>query len=233
MKVSSQSSLYCHLYLDKSKGIFKTLKLSLPDLSLNIESLKLKIQGLVSELNKVILFLNQNETDSTKFKLLNISKTISSPAITNKSKTSSFFEEKDDIYCKVEVEIKPAKIMINSSVDELQFKTLTKYSYYEATKKVIKVLIDLPGVHTVPKENIISKFETRSIELKIIGLNGKKFDKQLGLNYYFGVPNTHCPLVPENSEVLITTDKITIRIRKDKEDGHWSALYKHKLLMEK
>jgi hypothetical protein len=64
-------------------------------------------------------------------------------------------------------------VLINSNAEELQFKTLTKYSFYEATKKVVKVLIDLPGVHTLPKENIQSKFDTRSIDLRIIGLKGK------------------------------------------------------------
>jgi len=68
------------------------------------------------------------------------------------------------------VEIIPIKTLINSNVEELQFKTLNKYSFYEATKKVVKVLIDLPGVHTIPKENITSKFESRSIEVKVIGL---------------------------------------------------------------
>ena len=55
----------------------------------------------------------------------------------------------------------------------------------------------------------------------------------LGLNYYFGVPMTHCGLDPANSEVLISNDKITIRIRKEKEEDHWPALYKFKYLMEK
>ena len=53
MKVQ-QNSLYTHLFLDKSKGIYKTLKLSLPNLSLDISSLKLKIQELIDDLNKVI-----------------------------------------------------------------------------------------------------------------------------------------------------------------------------------
>ncbi len=46
-------SLYCHLFLDKSKGIYKTLKLSFPDLSINIDALRLKLQDLITELNKV------------------------------------------------------------------------------------------------------------------------------------------------------------------------------------
>ena len=75
----------------------------------------------------------------------------------------------------MEVEIIPIKVSVNSSLDDLQFKTLGKYSFYEATKKVVKVLIDLPGVHKVPKENIQSRFETKSLEVKIINMGGKNF----------------------------------------------------------
>jgi hypothetical protein len=56
MKVK-ENTLYCHLFLDKSKGIYKTLKLSLADFSINIDTLKQKIQGLVFELNKVYTIL--------------------------------------------------------------------------------------------------------------------------------------------------------------------------------
>lgn len=218
MENKTTNTLYCHFFLDKSKGIYKSLKLSLPDLTLNIDALKYKIQELVAEINK-------NETGSTRYKLQHISKTISSPAITNKTRVASFFNNRDDVFCKVEVEIKPMKSQINSSAEDVQFKTLTKYSFYEATKKVVKVLIDLPGVHTVPKENIISKFDVRSVEVKIMNLKG--------LNYYFGVPMTQCGLDPANSEVLITENKITIRIRKEKEDDHWPSLYKFKYLLDK
>ncbi len=46
-------SLYCHLFVDKSKGIYKTLKLSFSDLSTNIDSIRLKLQELITDSNKV------------------------------------------------------------------------------------------------------------------------------------------------------------------------------------
>ena len=55
----------------------------------------------------------------------------------------------------------------------------------------------------------------------------------IGLNYYFGVPTLHCGIDPTNSELLVTKDKMTIRLRKEKEEDNWPALYKFKYLMEK
>ena len=50
MKVQN-NLLYCHLFLETTKGIYKTLKLNLPNLSLDIISLKQKISQLIDDLN--------------------------------------------------------------------------------------------------------------------------------------------------------------------------------------
>ena len=55
MKV--HQTLYCHLFLDKTKGIYKSLKLDIPDFSITTDQLKDKIKVLIAELNNVKFIL--------------------------------------------------------------------------------------------------------------------------------------------------------------------------------
>ena len=61
------NTLYCHVFLDKDKGIHKTLKLQLENLSLNMDALRTKIQTLVSDLTKVNFFSHKFDSKIKKF----------------------------------------------------------------------------------------------------------------------------------------------------------------------
>jgi len=60
--------------------------------------------------------------------------------------------------------------------DDLKFKTLTTYSFWESNKKNVRVEIPLPGVHTLSKESLLIRFEKNTLEIKIMNLNGIYFN---------------------------------------------------------
>lgn len=109
--------------------------------------------------------------------------------------------------------------------DDLKYKTLQTYSFWEANKKIVRVEVPLPGVHTINKENIISKFEETTLEIKINNLNG--------LHYLFAVPRLHASVIPNECDVTVKVDKLSIKLRKAKEEDNWSFLYKFKFVGEK
>jgi len=74
------------------------------------------------------------------------------------------------IYLLSEQNLRPViKVIVN---DDLKFKTLTTYSFWEANKKNVRVEVPLKGVHTLSKENIKVRFEATTMEIKVTNLNG-------------------------------------------------------------
>jgi len=211
--------LYCHFFTDSTKGILKTLKLPLENLKIHIIELKEKVAKLLQQ---------KSDESTTLFKLVAINKTINSKSLIDSAKVNHFFEDKDDVYCQVELNVQPMKkILAKTNVQDelLSYKTLSNYSFYEASKTLVKVLIPLKGIESLPKENIKSNFTETSLEVKVHGLNN--------LNYCFRVPRLDANIVPEKSEALADKNgNIIIRLRKAKEDDHWSYLFKQKYVGE-
>ncbi len=211
--------LYCHLFLDASKGIIRTLKVPID--SFNIHFIDLK-----SQIRKIL----ENDVDknqSNLYKIVSLSKTIISPAFTDSARIYPFLNNKEDIFCLVELNIVPIKstvILANTDDDLLKYKSITNYSFYEANKQIVKVLVPLPGVDKIPKEQIIGKFTEGSCEVKVRNLNGS--------NFIFGVPRLHAKIIAEKSEVVTSKDNLIIRLRKSKEDDYWSYLHKTKFVGE-
>jgi hypothetical protein len=215
----SKNILYCHLFSDPNRGVIKTVKLYLESLEIDNKELKQKLG---------IVLANEKNKDSNSYKVKSVRKNLLSKDLSDKTKVSTFFVNKDDVYSHVDVSIIPVKTGVTKQdiVDDiLSFKTLSKYSFYEATKQIVKVNVSLAGVEKLPKENIKSKFSKTSLEVKIIGLNG--------VNYCFAVPKLSKEIDPEKSEVRTVMDSIVIRLRKAKEDDHWSELFKIKYVGEK
>jgi hypothetical protein len=203
-------SLYCHFYTDNSKGIIKTIKLKLVSLNLRVIELKEKIKTAI-ETNK----------DLPLLKFESISKTIPSKNLSDSALVSNFFEDKDDIFCKVELNIAPVKS--EEKVDAVQFKSLSNYSYYELNPTTIKVMVPLNGVQNLNKEEIKGSFTPTSCEVKV-NLNG--------VNYYFGVPRLHCSIIPESSTVTTSKDYIVFKLKKANESDNWASLFKMKFVGE-
>lgn len=211
--------LYCHFFTDPTKGILKTKKISLDNLNMHVIDLKEKIAKLLKQ---------KSDEETTLFKLISLNKTINSISLLDSAKVGNFFQHKEDIFCQVELNIQPIKSILTktSQQDEvLSYKTLSSYSFYEASKTIVKVLIPLKGVETLPKENIKSTFTENSLEVKVHALNNS--------NYCFRVPRLDAAIVPEKSEAFADKNgNIVIRLRKAKEDDHWSYLFKQKYVGE-
>jgi hypothetical protein len=206
------SFLYCHFLTEGSKGIIKTIKLKLQNLNLRVLDLKEKIR-------KELENRKENSISLLKFEL---SKTIQSKSLSDAILLTNFFENKDDIFCKVDLNIAPVKTI--EKVNISQTKTLSTYSYYELNKNTIKVLVPLNDVQTIPKEDLKGTFTETSCEVKVL-LNG--------INYYFGVPRLHCNIIPDSSVVTTSTDNIVFKLKKANESDNWASLFKMKFVGEK
>jgi hypothetical protein len=211
--------LYCHFFVDPSKGILKTKKLFLENMNIHIIDLK----------EKIVKLIQQKSDDDTKlFNLIAINKTINSKSLLDSAKVAHFFQNKDDVFCQVELNVQPIKTILVKTAQQdelLSYKTLSSYSFYEASKTIVKVLIPLKGVETLPKENVKSTFTETSLEVKVHNLNN--------LNYCFRVPRLDANIIPEKSEAFADKNgNIVIRLRKAKEDDHWSYLFKQKYVGE-
>jgi len=210
--------LYCHFYTQVTGAVFKTKKIIFPFNS-NLHIIDLK--GLIAK-----ALDSDKEITSTPYKIISVKKTLSSSdPLLDSLKISQFFDNKDDIFCGVELNIQPVKVNTFEQNDVLKFKTLTNYSFWVANKQIVKVRVPLDGCQNLNKEHLKASFTESSLEVKILNLNGN--------NYCFGVPRLDAKIVPEKSEAFIDKDgSIIIRLRKAKEDDHWSYLFKQKYVGE-
>jgi hypothetical protein len=211
--------IYCHLFIDNSKGIIKSLKIPINNFTLHFIDLKSLIKNQIEN--------DPEKSQSNLYTILSLSKTIISPSYPDSLKISNFIKHKSDIFCKVELNIVPIKssiVVANKDDNLLKYNTITNYSFYEASKTIVKVLVPLIGIEKISKEKISSKFTDNSVEVKIQDFNGR--------NYIFGVPRLHLNINKEKSEVKTIKDNIVIRLRKVKDDDNWSYLYKTKFIGE-
>jgi len=85
--------IYCHLFIDKAKGIFQTFKIPLPNFyHIHILDIKTLIE-------KEIEASKKRENVTADYAIQYISKTIHSKSISDSIKLSTFFNNKDDIFC--------------------------------------------------------------------------------------------------------------------------------------
>lgn len=91
---------------------------------------------------------------------------------------------------------------------------ITSYAW-DQSLKFVKIYITLPEVETLPEENVSSKFTKSSLEFRVFGLKGK--------NYQFQIIHLLHPIVPESSSVKVKAGKVSILLKKEKEEN-WSCL---------
>lgn len=89
---------------------------------------------------------------------------------------------------------------------------------------VSRVRIELPDLHTLPKENIIVDFGVRSLDIKLVGYKGK--------NLRLRVPKTHYQYDAKSSKFEVDEKKITVSIKKISETDNWFTLHKQDLIGE-
>ena len=107
----------------------------------------------------------------------------------------------------------------------MTYKTITAYSFYVSSETYVRVLVPIPGIENVKKEDIIAEFTDSSLDVRVKnGLNGN--------NYRFAVPRLDAKIIPEKCEAFPKGDRLIIRLRKAKNDDHWSYLFKQQYVGE-
>ena len=102
---------------------------------------------------------------------------------------------------------------------------MNNYSFYVASSTIVRVIVPVPGIEKVPKENIISTFTETSVEVKVNGAEN-------GHNYRFAVPMLDAKIIPEKSEAFAKGKDLILRLRKANNEDHWSYLFKQKYVGE-
>ena len=211
--------LYCHLFADLTKGIIQTVKVKLGTKEKSVLDFK---SQLVKELDVLM------KSTNIKYIPQEVKISLSAPPLNDSAKMRMFFNDLDDIYVRVITEVVP--IQVNKTDDEkkdvvLTYKTITAYSFYVSSETYVRVLVPIPGIENVKKEDIIAEFTDSSLDVRVKnGLNGN--------NYRFAVPRLDAKIIPEKCEAFPKGDRLIIRLRKAKNDDHWSYLFKQKYVGE-
>ena len=211
--------LYCHLFTDITKGIIQTVKIKLGTKEKRVLDFK---SQLIKELDTLM------KSTNIKYIPQEVKISLSSPSLNDTAKMRMFFNDLDDVYVRVITEVIP--IQVNKTDDEkkdvvLTYKTITAYSFYVSSETYVRVLVPIPGIEKVKKEDIIADFTDTSLDVRVKnGLNGN--------NYRFAVPRLDTKIIPEKCEAFPKGDRLIIRLRKAKNDDHWSYLFKQQYVGE-
>ena len=211
--------LYCHLFQDENKGIIQTIKIKLGEKVKRVLDFKAQ---LVKELDTVM------KNTNIKYIPQEVKISMNSPSLVESAKMRMYFNDKSDLYVKVLSEVIP--VHVNKTDDEkkdvvLTYKTITAYSFYVSSETIVRVLVPIPGIEKVKKEDITADFTEDSLDVRVKNaLNGN--------NYRFAVPRLDAKIIPEKCEAFPKGDKLIIRLRKFKNDDHWSYLFKQKYVGE-
>ena len=211
--------LYCHLYQDSNKGIIQTIKVKLGSKDKRVLDFK---SQLVKELDILMKATN------IKYIPQEVKKSINAPSLNESAKMRMYFNDKDDVFVKVLTEVIP--VQINKTDDEkkdvvLTYKTITAYSFYVSSETYVRVLVPIPGIEKVKKEDIVAEFTEDSLDIRVKNAEN-------GNNYRFAVPRLDAKIIPEKCEAFPKGDRLIIRLRKFKNDDHWSYLFKQKYVGE-
>ena len=213
-------TLYCHLFQTPAKGIVQSLKVKVPADVATFEELRKEI---VKEIS------NSLRGGNVKYNIKELYLAMySNNSLKDKSKIRMYLKDLDDLYISVSTEIIPVKTTnpVNEPKDVvLTYKSITTYSFYVSSETIVRVLVPIPGIEKVKKEDVIATFTEDSIDVRVNNaLNGN--------NYRFAVPKLDAKIIPEKSEAFPKGDKLIIRLRKFKNDDHWTYLFKQKYVGE-
>ena len=211
--------LYSHLYQDPTKGIIQTVKVKLGSKDKRVLDFK---SQLVKELDILMKATN------IKYIPQEVKKSMNASFLNESAKMRMYFNDKDDVFVKVLTEVIP--VQINKTDDEkkdvvLTYKTITAYSFYVSSETYVRVLVPIPGIEKVKKEDILAEFTEDSLDVRVKNAEN-------GNNYRFAVPRLDAKIIPEKCEAFPKGDRLIIRLRKFKNDDHWSYLFKQKYVGE-
>ena len=234
------------------KYLFVNLCAATGDGQLSVaESMRFELdfeKRLIDVLQDVYTHLEEVRNDGNKvYKLKEASKTMHGPAFKGyASVLGCYFMETEpdaEIFVKVEVTVDVAKTVKPLAVKALRddpnrpaeatiagtddnFKTMTKYTFYESGEKYVKVLLDFPDAKKLlTKDNINCTFENRSFTLLVTGYKGA--------NYKFAVPKLHCRILPPDCSFGFKSNNVVVTLRKKNNNDNWWSLFKAKAVGEK
>lgn len=211
--------LYCHLYQDSTKGIIQTIKIKLGP----------KVKTVINFKDQFKKHLETEvKTNNIKYIPQEIHISMDAPALPESAKMRMFFKEKDDVYIQVVTEVIP--VQVNKTDDEkkdvvLAYKAINSYSFYVSSETYVRVLVPIPGIEQVKKEQITAEFTEDSLDVRVKNaLNGN--------NYRFAVPKLDSKIIPNKCEAFPKGDRLIIRLRKARNDDHWSYLFRQRYVGE-
>ena len=107
--------------------------------------------------------------------------------------------------------------MVSST--DANYKTCTKYTFYESGEKYVKVLLDFPDAKKLlSKDKIQCNFDIRSFEIMIHDYNGE--------NFTFAVPKLHCRILPPDCSFGFKSNNVVVTLRKKRNGDNWWSLFK-------
>mmetsp|Transcript_36652 Transcript_36652/g.77897 ORF Transcript_36652/g.77897 Transcript_36652/m.77897 type:complete len:278 (-) Transcript_36652:27-860(-) len=101
------------------------------------------------------------------------------------------------------------------------YETITTYTW-EDHASTVKVLLPLEGVGKLPADSVKSKFGLRSFEILVNGYEGK--------NLRFATFKTHGELQPEECKHNVRANRVTVVLKKAKDDDIWYDLMKKRAI---
>lgn len=213
-------TLYIHIYNDQSKGIIQSIKFTCYDKIITVADLIAQLQVTFNEMAK---------KSKIKYIAQSLHRTMcAKKALQGNTKLRTYLENKDDLYMKVTTEAIPVATtnpVVQNKDLVLSYKTLTTYSFYVASETVVRVIVPVPGIDKVKKEDIVATFTEDSLDVKINHAEN-------GNNYRFAVPRLDAKIIPDKSEAFAKGKDLIIRLKKAKKDDHWSYLFKQKYVGE-
>lgn len=108
----------------------------------------------------------------------------------------------------------------------VKYTTIDRFAFDDGGHKngFVTLYIDLPGVGSIPKDNVKCEFGTSQFDLVVDNLNGK--------SYRLKKDHLEKDIVVEKSKFLIKADKILVKLAKVKSDygsyDYWSQLTDNK-----
>jgi calcyclin binding protein len=103
----------------------------------------------------------------------------------------------------------------SSSSSAVQW-TEPKYGF-DAEGEFVEVLVlDLPGVGGLPREQVTCDFTATSFDLRVVGLGGK--------NYRVFVPALDKEVVPGGSKLVVGKNRVTVKLKKVNSYDYWTQL---------
>jgi len=105
----------------------------------------------------------------------------------------------------------------NSSSGAKHYKPIKSFGWDGSSAKTAKIYVNLKGVGTHDTSKVFSKFESRSLEVKVEDFNNA--------NYVFSVVGLSADILPEQCSVKPKGDDIIVTLKK-KEEKSWKHLRK-------